>query len=531
MIIMPIHLVVVESHQHVLEHVHLILRRRLRQRSKRSRQSGDRKDHDLNDIDQDEKRNKESSAVSSSWSMLHFDSHPDLACPNANIPAAACFMPRQAWPVRKIVSTTRDHDESWCEYEEKNLYEFLDTSQGGIAEWIIPLVFAGGLDQVFWIKNEWCNQFLIGSYGFHVGAFCGSSSCSSENGNCGGAELQSFLDLPDRAAVKTSLKHPYYIDDDCYVPENNLLLKEKMELIVSEVGAEKTLLLGETNSPPPSESNMKGSVKDWILDVCLDYFYWSNPFLEDLQKINMNIANLFLEAVTETLFRQKVSACKGDLTEDQCVEYRSSLETFHSTVQMLLKTMVRESDKTSELDEDCTYFEILKYYPDPERAKVMWDELLNVLADENAYNASRDEVVKVMLEALPNLTLPHLNKNALGVSLVDNQLSPLLQLKVANFGDYLRSHSWMNEIANGHHFSDEPMLITMARSSDDGYTPGNIVEALQSTILNEIHSIYCDCGRTSISNLKDDNDIAERCNLNVIFDYGEYEGTSLEDNL
>jgi hypothetical protein len=55
--------------------------------------------------------------------------------------------------------------------EKKNLYELLDTSQGGIAEWILPIVFAGGLDEVFWIKNEWCHQFQNGCYEFHVGAY------------------------------------------------------------------------------------------------------------------------------------------------------------------------------------------------------------------------------------------------------------------------------------------------------------------------------------------------------------------------
>eukprot|EP00554_Chaetoceros_debilis_P015501 CAMPEP_0194123336 /NCGR_PEP_ID=MMETSP0150-20130528/54078_1 /TAXON_ID=122233 /ORGANISM="Chaetoceros debilis, Strain MM31A-1" /LENGTH=114 /DNA_ID=CAMNT_0038816539 /DNA_START=33 /DNA_END=373 /DNA_ORIENTATION=+ len=111
----PINVVVVEAHNHALEHVHYILRRR--SRSTR------------------EFPNK----LSSFWTMVHFDSHPDLACPNGDISAAACFQPRREWQIAQKEAQNDDDDE---ENNSKNLYELLDTSQGGIAEWIIPLVMA-----------------------------------------------------------------------------------------------------------------------------------------------------------------------------------------------------------------------------------------------------------------------------------------------------------------------------------------------------------------------------------------------------
>ena len=72
--------VVVESHQHVLEHVHATLRKQ--------------------------------KLMTKPWSMLHLDAHPDLACP-ATVPAVACFAPRQV-----VV-------------DDKNLYERLDATTSG----------------------------------------------------------------------------------------------------------------------------------------------------------------------------------------------------------------------------------------------------------------------------------------------------------------------------------------------------------------------------------------------------------------
>ena len=518
---MPISLVVVESHQHVLEHVHFILRRRLRTRS------GGGGGVQQKQVQQ--------------WSMLHFDSHPDLACPNENIPAAACFIPRNEWSMKKKVVSRdnandagvrvqrEDEDEILCQ-EKKNLYELLDTSQGGIAEWILPIVFAGGLDEVFWIKNEWCHQFQNGCYEFHVGAYWDEDDDDGDDDDDDDdddevedkIEIHSFLDLPDQAVVKSSLMHPYYIDDNSYVRENELLLKERLKLIVSEVDERIAVMPVNKNQ---EGHGLKSGVRDWILDVCLDYFFCANPFLDELQNINVDIANLFLKAVNETRFRQEVHYCQGDLTEDQYVEYKTCLEGFNSLVRILLNnTMTENVESTWKSKEE--YYEIHNYYPESEQGKAIWDDLVETISNEHSF--PRDKLVKIMLDALPNLSLPRIGENTVDISSVGRELSPFLQLKVKQFGEYLRRGDWMNKGNGDSQFRDEPMLITMARSSDDGYTPSVLVVALQSAVLNEIHSIYCDCSRTTIDGCKNGNTV-ERCKLNVVFDYGEYEGSSLEE--
>ena len=104
--------VVVESHHHALEHIHDALRKRR--------------------------------LLKSNWSMLHFDSHADLACPGQHIPAFSCYQPRTTISQNKI-STCKNiiHSQSSGTLSEgRNLYESLDSTSTGIAEWILPLVVA-----------------------------------------------------------------------------------------------------------------------------------------------------------------------------------------------------------------------------------------------------------------------------------------------------------------------------------------------------------------------------------------------------
>ena len=100
--------VCVSSHQHTLEHIHDILRRRR--------------------------------LLTTSWSMLHFDSHADLACPGEHIPAACCFQPRRE--VHVGMETAQDDND--LDGDEggsyKNLYELLDSTTSGIREFL-PTLF------------------------------------------------------------------------------------------------------------------------------------------------------------------------------------------------------------------------------------------------------------------------------------------------------------------------------------------------------------------------------------------------------
>ena len=69
--------------------------------------------------------------------ILHFDSHPDLAVPS-NLSAGVSLS------------------------DPEEVLHLLRNESGGIAEWIIPCVFAGHVNEVVWVRPPWGNQLEDG---------------------------------------------------------------------------------------------------------------------------------------------------------------------------------------------------------------------------------------------------------------------------------------------------------------------------------------------------------------------------------
>ncbi|CAI5740798.1 unnamed protein product [Peronospora farinosa] len=70
--------------------------------------------------------------------VVHVDAHPDLSFPPA-IETDTIFDP-------------------------ETLYNILDDSVAGIAEFLLPLVYAGHVTQITWLKPSWSMQIPIGSF-------------------------------------------------------------------------------------------------------------------------------------------------------------------------------------------------------------------------------------------------------------------------------------------------------------------------------------------------------------------------------
>ncbi len=222
------------------------------------------------------------------------------------------------------------------------------------------------------------------------------------------------------------------------------------------------------------------------------------------------------------------------------------------------------------------YHQLYKLYVSPTEGECLWNDFVHTVIHwhfqvlrnrENAlvgnkhdtcsrYKPSNnqqnqspiEELVKVISNALPNLNLPHVGDD-FGASSVDRDgtLTPSIQAKVKEFGKYLRRHEWerterYSDTDKGRivdhldYIPKNPMCITIARSCDDGFTPLSLVESLQEAVLQEIHSIYCRCPRSQFSGTNassiasTDNEYdQDACRLGFIFDYGENEGSSLEE--
>ena len=426
-----IHVVVVEYHQHALEHIHSRLRRHKSLKP---------------------------------WSMLHFDAHPDLACPSNHVPALACFIPRQG---------DIDHD----------LYELLDSHSSGIAEWIIPLVLAGELRRVHWMKPTESQQLPLGRHEYHVGAWIPPTS------ELAAKEVESFLDLPMSARVRVDWKIPYYLDDASVAPTEELCLAKKLDLTVSELPYES-----ESSS---DQATFEG---DWALDICLDYFCCRNPFLTDIEEIDEKFARALVNAVVKP---RLYNATNGDIILEP-VNYENELSRFRSVFEQLL-----QGKDASSINE------MLQFYESEDEARVLIEDLVESLSR----SSDSAKLSTMAMEALPNLCMPHDPKN----SIEDIQRSIQLHLE-----------SMSSAIRHVKNDSGDPFIVTIARSTLDGFTPASVVENLQEQVLSSVHDIFCGCdiiyshGDGSIRPEGFEWQAPEECRLKVHFDYGEWEGTTLE---
>ncbi|OQS03301.1 UPF0489 protein C5orf22-like [Thraustotheca clavata] len=180
---------VVDDHHHVLEPIHKAIRRRV--------------------------------LPFNEFAIIHFDAHADLAFPNT-LPADVIFRP-------------------------ENLYDELDASDAGIASFLLPLVYAGHMTKLIWVKPPWAKQMALGTQDFVVGKHL-TSEC-----------------------LRLTSKETYFVEEGLYAPLNELTKTKSMN----------NSLVQLTVAELPMQVNLKGQA--YILDICLDYFSTLNPFFEELK--------------------------------------------------------------------------------------------------------------------------------------------------------------------------------------------------------------------------------------------------------
>jgi hypothetical protein len=418
-------LVVVEPHQHALEHIHDVLRRRR--------------------------------LLTKDICMLHFDAHSDLACP-IDLPAALCFQPRRA-------------------SDGMNLYEQLDLSSSGIAEWILPLVLAASLRHVEWVRpsNQPFEQLPGGDHSFHVGVWI------PNNEREGLPALSSFVDLPDSARLRVDWKTAYYSEDhsgNSSVNTDELVLKQNVSLRVTEIPSQltETLLV---------------DAEHWILDVCLDYFCSMNPFLSDLNVMSSD----FTCALNEIFFSSRLWSRDETSSLDSLAFKRALSGCLH----------ILEVNHADNSLLGPSYTNLQAYFHSPSQLHALLSSIITCLRN---YPGDKNQLIAVALDAIPHWTMPHCYEVPSKEELL-NSIRDMCQ----------RIQQQRNP----------PFLITIARSTNDGFTPGGLVDWLQQQVLQAVHSLWsCDCARTTFLPQRNDNSLPIPCRLEIMFDYGEWEGSELK---
>ncbi|XP_016967254.1 UPF0489 protein C5orf22 [Drosophila biarmipes] len=114
-----------------------------------------------------------------------------------------------------------------------------------IENWIMPTLYAGHFNRVVWLKNSWCQQLPNGRHDFKVGQ------------------------KEDRIGVDCPLD--YFIADGNYCTTEDLQDRKSVELQVHDA---------DNESLNPNDFLTESDSKGFVLDIDLDFFSTSNPFLE-----------------------------------------------------------------------------------------------------------------------------------------------------------------------------------------------------------------------------------------------------------
>jgi UPF0489 domain len=443
-----IRVAVVESHNHALEHIHTTLRQRR--------------------------------LLNQDWSLLHFDAHADLACPGKHIPAVSCYRPHMT--IRSLVKQSEmnkchhtdgntkevlsedsdlNHDDDLDSVDGLNLYELLDSTSSGIAEWVLPLVLAANLRSIVWVRIPNTVPLIpSGIHHYHVGVHVKPEFASSTliTNPC---IPTSFLDLPLTAVVKVDWDCRYYLEDDSYVPTTDMILSQELELTVKEVPEEGyASSFASCINVQRSKSHVENSVCHAV-DVCLDYFLCYNPFLKDIESLSSSLAKSFHDAVIQSKFY--CDSYDGSKSNVDATNFASELFTFRQHFTRFLQSLARTRSQ-----EDLVKA-LLPFYDNSQVGFKLLEQL------QNAFNDVDDDIVEELIKALPHVSMPHTWGK------IDEAL---IQERIMHMRKELLE-SQLNKTL--------PFIITIARSAEDGFTSGDVVDDLQGRVLYELHSIFCGC--------------------------------------
>ncbi|KAG3111977.1 hypothetical protein PI124_g13422 [Phytophthora idaei] len=376
---MTVPVVIVDDHHHCLPEIHLTIRQRLLP---------------FSDIH-----------------VLHVDAHPDLSFP-----------------------TTTDTN---VIFEPETLYDTLDESVAGIAEFLLPLVLAGHVNQITWLKPLWATQMPTGAFKqISIGK-------RKSNGSMG---------------VTSEL--PHFIEDElfCPVEEMDTSSIRTWDLFATETSSSGYAAAVATEAITTARQNSKA----FILDIDLDYFSTWNPFRKDLET---HVGETSVKAVAQVF--SSVRYKQDPLEFGKAKQRTSERRTFCELIKRFEAADALEdaSKRTSEWTQVAK--ELTPLYAEGVVVEKLLDEFIQILEQYRDDKNARREI----WTAGPFLDLPHHESSLEEIEGMVDELER-----------FLRTHTLDS--------TNPPAVVTIAKSTGDEYLPPHQLDIVLTSVLRMLERVF-----------------------------------------
>lgn len=421
----------------------------------------------------------------SGLTFVHFDSHPDLLIP-LNMPA--------------------DHV-----FDKQELYNSLS-----IENWILPLVYAGHLSDIYWLRPPWAQQLPFGQSTFGVGR------------------------CKDTGKLRMTCPDPYFLTEALYASELSLLDTKYTTLHVititpgdwdhcnsstSKLNSDPEV--GTVNakrkccSEDDEESNSCSKTvnhNDYSETKMRKFEHGQNPentncFRQTPE--NANCHKVESDSISQTLSPEPVKC--GDKSKELPGAWKW-LEELRDKVQNKPYILDIDLDFFSTKDpfrNDCTpeHTALLRELFGYQLPK---DHSTQALLEFTAARQAQLEELEKAFETLqqdpskiPHIQQPH--RQATFEKLINSVRAEHGIADTVDFSRFFLAGCTMDDTELPHHVSSPaqisqlmgschyvletlpaPTIITVARSSEDDYCPKDQVEAIQNATLEVLHKVYQD---------------------------------------
>ncbi|KAG7376287.1 hypothetical protein PHYBOEH_001637 [Phytophthora boehmeriae] len=314
-------------------------------------------------------------------------------------------------------------------FEPDKLYDLLDESVAGIAEFLLPLVFAGHVNQITWIKPSWATQIPTGVF---------KQLAIGKRRSTGSMGVMSEL--------------PYFVEDGLFCPEEDM---EPSSVRHWDLFATELSSLAVTEG---AMANARENSKAYILDVDLDYFSTWNPFRRSLEAF---IGDSAVEIV-KRVFSYMRYKCKtlGAMTAKECSEKKPFIEL----LKRLQDADARESKSVRGSEWAKVVTELVSLYPEAEQ---LFQEFALVLEQHREDEVARREI----WDSGPFLDLPHHESSEVEIeSMVDG------------LEHFFHAHTL--------DASNPPALVTIAKSTGDEFLPPKQLETVLASVLKMLERVF-----------------------------------------